>query len=381
MWASRHLVTWQSNFDSCKCQIGSDSMSDNPSPFFDPPTLRVIDAAINRACEGLRVVEDYARMILDDSHLTERLKSLRHRLVECVAPFNASDRLMSRDTLHDVGTTISNDSEFSRESNSGVIQANMARVQQSLRTIEEYAKTLNVEIAKKLEPLRYQSYALEKALLTTVLSLGNLQNAKLYVLLDGCENLESFRATVEQVVAGGVDMIQLRDKRLSVRNLLERGKVLNDICRHAGVRWVANDRADLCMAAGADGVHVGQDDLPVHAARRIVGPGKLIGVSTHSIEQARQAVLDGANYIGVGPIFFSKTKSFYETVGLELAAQVAAEISLPAFAIGGIQLENLDSVLATGIKRVAVKGGVVENASPKAAAAKFKLATEEFTSE
>jgi thiamine-phosphate pyrophosphorylase len=342
-------------------------MTANDPEHFDPATMRVIDAAINRAAEGLRVVEDYARMILDDAHLTERLKRLRHSITEAVGPFNSTDRIFSRDTQHDVGTAIATDSEFVRDSTHGIIQANMARVSQSLRTIEEYAKTLAPEVARRLEPLRYESYSLEKAMLTTVLSLGHLQRAHVYLLTDGLESVDRFRELLAAVIRGGVDLIQLRDQKLNDRELLERGRVLGEVCRPAGVKWIMNNRADLCVAAGADGVHLGQSDLPVHLARRIVGPAKLIGVSTHSMEQARRAVIDGANYVGVGPVFPSRTKDFEAYVGVELIRNVAAEIRLPAFAIGGIDQGNVDQIAKAGMPRVAIQSAVTSATNPETA--------------
>ena len=133
-----------------------------------------------------------------------------------------------------------------------------------------------------------------------------------------------------------------------------------------------NDRADLAVAAGANGVHLGQDDLEVADARRIVGAARIIGVSTHSISQARQAVLDGANYIGVGPVFESTTKNFSEHVGLELIDEVVKEIQLPAFAIGGINLENVSQIADAGLSRVALSAAVTKAVNPKAAAIKLK---------
>ena len=127
---------------------------------------------------------------------------------------------------------------------------------------------------------------------------------------------------------------------------------------------IINDRPDVAAAADADGVHLGQDDMSVKDARAIVGPRKLVGVSTHSIEQGRQAVLDGANYIGVGPTFPSVTKQFDAFPGLELLRQVAAEIRLPAFAIGGITAANLSEVRGAGFHRVAVSSAVTQAASP-----------------
>jgi len=115
-----------------------------------------------------------------------------------------------------------------------------------------------------------------------------------------------------------------------------------------------NDRADIAVACGADGVHVGQDELSVADARRIVGPEKLVGVSTHSLAQAQAAVVEGANYIGVGPVFESKTKSFSQQVGTALVEEICNEVSLPAFAIGGIDLTNAAQVATAGCGRVAV---------------------------
>ena len=132
--------------------------------------------------------------------------------------------------------------------------------------------------------------------------------------------------------------------------------------------FVMNDRPDLAVLADADGVHVGQEELSVKDARTIVGADRLVGVSTHSIEQARQAVLDGADYIGVGPVFPSGTKQFDRLAGLELVRAVAAEVRLPAFAIGGITADNLPLVREAGLGRVAVSGAVASAADPGAAA-------------
>jgi thiamine-phosphate pyrophosphorylase len=132
-----------------------------------------------------------------------------------------------------------------------------------------------------------------------------------------------------------------------------------------------NDRVDIAAAVVADGVHVGQEDLSVKDARSIVGTRMLIGVSTHNIEQARGAVLDGANYLGAGPTFASRTKSFNDFAGLDYLREVSSEIRLPTFAIGGITAENLPSVMGAGIERVAVGSSVVD--SPDAAIAAREL--------
>ncbi len=338
----------------------------------DTATYRILDAAINRAGEGLRVVEDYTRMVMSDAHLSQNLKQLRHDITSVTNSFDRGKRIGARDSQSDVGRNNQTQSEYQRENETGIIQANMSRVAQSLRTIEEFSKTLNVDVASKVEQLRYDVYTLEKAILTTMMSVKNLVGARLYVLVNGMGSLEEFKATCKSLLNAGVDMLQLRDKRLRDRELVVAGKVLTEITRGTYAKWVMNDRCDLALAAGADGVHLGQDDLKVGDARRVVGPSKLIGVSTHSLEQARQAVIDGANYIGVGPVFPSQTKSFKNHVGVELVEQVAAEIKLPFYPIGGINLENIEALTAIGCHYAAVSKAIIKAEDPVDAALEMK---------
>lgn len=330
----------------------------------NPHLLRILDAAANRACEGLRVVEDFCRFALDDRHLTTLAKELRHELSEMLVALPRADRHALRETLQDVGTAISTTAEGVRTDATAVCEASCERVKQSLRSLEEFSKVTAPETAARFEGLRYRFYTLEKALTTRLLFSEKLGAVKLCVLIDGSFSAKNVRALID----AGAGMIQLRDKSLGDRELLELGRTLCEIAtqpdRDGRAMVIINDRADIAAAAGADGVHLGQDDLKVKAAREILGPRKIIGVSTHSIEQARQAVLDGANYIGVGPTFPSTTKEFDVFPGTAFLQQVTEEISLPAFAIGGITLENLDEVLAMGIKRVAVSGAIAKADKP-----------------
>jgi thiamine-phosphate pyrophosphorylase len=172
-------------------------------------------------------------------------------------------------------------------------------------------------------------------------------------------------------------MIQLRDKRLDDRQLVARAKRLVELTARSLQRpggadrhilAIINDRSDIAAAVRADGVHLGQEDLSVKDARTILGTHALIGVSTHNIHQARAAVLDGANYLGAGPTFPSRTKSFDQFAGLEYLREVATEIRLPTFAVGGIVAKNLSDVLATGITRIAVGTSVSAANNPGSAA-------------
>jgi thiamine-phosphate pyrophosphorylase len=151
--------------------------------------------------------------------------------------------------------------------------------------------------------------------------------------------------------------LQLREKNLTDGEWLARAKQLAQLCRRHGVLCIINDRADIAVASDADGVHLGQEDMPLPEARRIVGNRKIIGLSTHNLQQARRAVMDGADYIGVGPVFKSATKPRDFVAGLEYAAAVGP-IAIPKVAIAGIGLENVDQVLAAGISAVAVTAAV-----------------------
>lgn len=323
--------------------------------------LRILDANLNRATEGLRVVEDYCRFALDDKHLARRCKEIRHDLITALSSISTPTLTAARESQHDVGAEISTPQEGNRQSLAQVAAASWQRVQQALRVIDECVKLLSPSAASAIERLRYQTYTLAKACSVAHDSDDRLLAAQLQVLLDGAKSEKSFIRRVNGLIASGVAIIQLRDKRLGDRKLLSRARLLRQLIDDAGggTLFIMNDRPDLAVLARADGLHVGQDELTVRDARLIVGTHMLIGVSTHTIEQARQAVCDGANYLGCGPTFHSSTKHFEHFPGVKFLQQVAAEISLPAFAIGGISLSNVEDVKAAGITRIAVSSAVM----------------------
>jgi thiamine-phosphate pyrophosphorylase len=340
----------------------------------DAQVHRILDASLNRTAEGLRVVEDYVRFVLDDAHLTSLTKQLRHDLAAASAALPALERYTARDTQGDVGTSISTTAESHRPDAWSVCQASLERIKQSLRSVEEYGKVVGAEFGASFEALRYRLYTLEAAIGLTVNAVNRLDSVRLCVLIDGRANEGEFTHVVHELIEAGVGAIQLRDKTLPVRQLVARARLLVAATQAKKTLAIINDRPAVAAAADADGVHLGQDDFTVHDARAILGPRKLIGISTHSIEQARQAVLDGANYIGAGPTFPSATKQFDAFSGTKLLSDVAGEIKLPAFAIGGITATNLPQVLATGVTRIAVSSAVTAASSPRAAAAELVAA-------
>ena len=304
-------------------------------------TAHILDAGANRAHRALRVIEDYCRFALDDAFLSREAKTLRHDLAGALEAAGSLPLLAARDTLGDVGTAISTPTEDRRDSPLDVVRVNLKRLQEALRSLEEFGKLIRPELGSALEQLRYRVYTLEQAIVLGHEARQRLAEARLYLLLTGSACAASLDFVIAEAAAGGVDIVQLREKNLSDGELLQRARQVRRWTREAGVLFIVNDRPDVARLAEADGVHLGQDDMPVREARRIVGGDALIGVSTHTLDQLHRAIRDGANYVGVGPVFPSATKEFAELAGLEFVRQAAEETSLPAFSLGGITAEEL----------------------------------------
>ena len=368
------------------------------SPADNRKFIRLLDASANRAIEGIRVIEDYVRFMLDDSRLTKLLKDFRHDFASAMRILPATDRISSRDTTSDVGTEIQGSNEYKRSSVIDVLASNFSRLQESLRSLEEFSKIISVSLAGKMESLRYRSYTIHKDVMLSAFSYipqletefvekspticERISNASLYVLLDCRETKDEFRKLVEDLIEAGTNCIQLRDKKASDRMLMERGKILRELTLNTNTLFIMNDRPDLTKMCEADGVHIGQDEITVSDVRKYLGDGVLIGVSTHDVSQACQAVTDGADYIGVGPVFASNTKEFTEFPGIDFLREVAEEIKIPAFAIGGINSENLREIIDAGIRRIAVASAIIDAVNPKDEIKRLKsMLTSEMSTE
>jgi thiamine-phosphate pyrophosphorylase len=338
---------------------------------------RVLDASANRASEGLRVVEDYVRFVLDDPALTRRIKEARHRLGVAIRGLDLAALLGARDTRGDVGTHIMTVTERARENPRAVLTANFKRTAEALRTLEEYGKLIDPWLAGRFEVLRYDVYTLEKLTLTAVGSYRALGAARLMVLVGGLPTLGDLTWIVGEALAGGADVIQLREKGLADREWLRRAREVRILTVQARARLIVNDRPDLARLASADGVHLGQEDVAPRDARRIAGPSALIGISTHTPQHLDEAVLAGASYLGVGPVFSSATKDFADLAGPAFVRHAAETTTLPWFAIGGITAENVDQVLEAGATRIAVSAAVVRAEQPREAAAALRRRLDE----
>ncbi|ODA29514.1 thiamine-phosphate diphosphorylase [Planctopirus hydrillae] len=329
---------------------------------------RLLDASGNRAREGLRVIEDAVRMVRNDGWFSRELKELRHRLTTALRMLPEEALLASRDTPNDVGTHITIMSETMRGSANDVIAAAFKRLQESLRSLEEYGKIINGYFASRIEAIRYQSYTLEKAVRIGQFSQTTLEGRVLYLLLTEKLCHRPVGQTLREALRAGVGIVQIREKSMSDRRLLDHTRLVLDLAHEYDALVIMNDRPDLATLTQADGIHVGQDELTIAQVRQIAGPRPLVGVSTHSLQQAEAAVIEGASYIGVGPTFPTTTKEFVEYAGLEYVREVAREIDLPAYAIGGITTENAAEVVAAGATRLAVSSAICSAKEPYDAA-------------
>ncbi len=330
--------------------------------------LRLIDANANRAREGLRVVEDYARFVLDSAALCERLKGVRHDLAAALAGVSA-DAVIQRDTPGDVGTGVSTPSEGARADIEAVVTAAGKRVGEALRAVEEFLKIDHPASARGVEAARYRFYDIERAVALTFRPgelRARIEAVRVYVLVTASLCRLDWLETARRAIDGGAGAVQLREKSLEGGELLERAGRLVEACRAGGAISVINDRPDVALIASADGVHVGQGDLPAAAVRKLVGRRMIVGVSTHELAQAKAALVDGADYIGVGPVFRSKTKPREIDPGLAYVSEVTREVALPAVAIAGIDASNVDKVTAAGARCVAVSSAVCDADDPAA---------------
>lgn len=200
-----------------------------------------------------------------------------------------------------------------------------------------------------------------------------MRDFRLYVIIDKrAAKGRDLASIAAEAVAGGADIIQLRDKESPALEVVAAGKAIRRAVSADKAAFIINDRADIAVAVGADGVHLGQEDIPVGAARAILGKGKIIGLSTHSLEQAQAAQESGADYIGVGPVFSTPTKPDYKAVGLELITKVRKISKLPFVAIGGIDDTNAADVIRAGADRIAVVRSVCGAQDVRAAARRLK---------
>jgi thiamine-phosphate pyrophosphorylase len=334
----------------------------------DKRIRRIIDVNLNRSCEGLRVLEDIARFACNNRTLSRRLKEMRHAVRELFAD-EVVGATRSRDVRGDVGKAPSGTEERRADVRS-LAAHNAKRAEEGLRSLEEVSKLHSRERARRIKRMRFELYGLEKNLLEILASGKGLKGTGLYVVLpDSSERTIVHLA--RKLVDAPVAVIQLRCKTISDARLFSIAKRIRALTASHGIQFIVNDRVDIALAAGADGVHIGQDDMPIAAIRKVTDFSFTVGVSTHSIPEAVKAEKEGADYIAFGSIFPTRSKADARVQGIERLRRLHTRISIPIVAIGGITDSNASQISDAGAQFAAVISYLSDARDPLKAAKKL----------
>ena len=326
----------------------------------------MLDANLNRAAEAARVLEDVARFVADDGSIAGGFKDLRHALAQVAAALPPGQLAAHRDVGGDAGREREGALEGARSGAHALVVANAARLSQALRAIEECLKSVPSVpgTAWSVEALRYSAYDL-CGRLEARMSSARVRQWRVCVLLTESLCSRPWRITLDAAIEGGADCIQVREKGMPARTLVSHCRDVVARAHAAGVTVIVNDRADVALASGADGVHVGQEDLAVADVRKMAGRSLIVGVSTHSMAEAHAAVEEGADYCGVGAMFASGLKPGIAISGpAYLRAFLTAFPGIPHLAIGGIGVEQVRELAASGCRGVAVSTSVCAAEDP-----------------
>ena len=318
--------------------------------------------------EAARVLEDLARFVVEDRDLSEGFKSIRHELVEIVDRLCGPDRAIHRDVAGDPGTSIEGACESSRASLFAVGVANGSRLAEALRTLEEGAKlgahADDPKHAKALEGLRYRAYDLVAQLSTRLRSTQSHQ-WKVCLLLTRALCHHPWQAVLRSAIEGGLDAVQVREKDGTTAQLVAHARAVVAIAQPHGVSVIVNDRVDVALAAGADGVHLGIDDLSISDARAISNRPLLIGATVHDEGEAQRAIEAGADSCGVGAMFTTAVKPAQVPAGPRWMSEFLARWpQIPHLGVGGITPDNVAALAAVGCHGVAVSTCVCASDDP-----------------
>ena len=323
---------------------------------------QLIDANLDRAREGLRVIEDWIRYALKDKSLATTLKNWRHQLGQEHRDHYKNARLVSSDA----GAGLSHPSQEERTKPEDIVTANFARVQEALRVLEEFSRQSHPKLSKISAQIRYDIYDLELNVSrrnNANIRLRKLKACKVYLITKPHKQISK---VVLSAVQAGVTMVQFRCKEGFDSDNFKTAKKLASICKEHKSLFIINDRVDLAIASDADGVHLGQEDLDVKVVRELIGSEKLIGLSTHSQEQIKDASNQDCDYLGIGPIYKTSSKPNKKNLGIEFITKIATQrtIDIPWFAIGGINRMNVSDVNNAGARRIAVINAIMSTEDP-----------------
>jgi thiamine-phosphate pyrophosphorylase len=335
--------------------------------------VRLLDANFNRSREALRVLEDAARFLLDDAALTETAKTLRHQVSATALGLPVAKGFsLHRDTPGDVGTGMTNRTEQHRAETVDVIHAAFGRLSEALRALEEYAKVLDPAAGEQFKQIRYCAYSLHTRIVRRLQPKAGLSGMRLCVRITADLCRKDWQSVAQETLAGGADCLRLHEKHLADGEWLHRARTLAELCHRQNALFLLSDRPDLAVLAGADGVHLNQDGLPVEAARRIMGPAAIVGKDAHTPAQALAATDEGADCLAVGPMFATDASVQDQGVGPDMLRQVAATVKVPLMAAGGITPENARQTLAAGAQALIVGQAIIGQSDPKTATIAFR---------
>jgi len=330
--------------------------------------LRILDVNVNRSCEGLRVLEDVVRFKFDNKDITSKLKKLRHRIRNAFPSLHKLI-LSERNAKDDVGRFPSAD-EDAREDLFVVVSRNLRRVEESLRSLEEVSKVFSSSKAHLMKRLRFSLYSIEKDIQALMFPKQGLKKNGIYLVLPDIGSRELLRM-VRAVDRTPLSAIQLRSKSLSAKEQISVGKKIRKIAEKNGIPFIVNDRVDIALAVEANGIHIGQDDIPLNVARKLIGSNFIIGVSTNNITEAKEAEKQGADYVAFGSIYETASKKNVIVQGIKKLKQLRRQINIPIVAIGGINDKNIECVSAAGADYAAVISYISRAKHPAAAAKKL----------
>ena len=330
------------------------------TPPSDNRIAQLIDANLDRAREGLRVMEDWCRFGLKRNDFSIQIKDWRQQLGAHHHKIYRKARLTSEDPA----MGISHPLQKNRTTPEDIFIANSSRVQEALRVLEEFTRITDPNLSEIATRIRYQTYEIEIKVLKTKEGIDKrkiLKDSSLYLITS---NRKDLKEIVLQALQAGVRIVQYREKLLNDNEKVNQAKDLACLCRKYNSLFIVNDRIDIALAVDADGIHLGQEDIPTKIAREILGPEKVIGRSTHCLEDIKNASDESCDYIGIGPIFPSQTKKKLNPIGIDCLRQGLDKALLPAFAIGGINSSNINELNQFNNLRIAVSDAIINSDDP-----------------
>ena len=310
-----------------------------------------MDANLNRLSESLKIIEDIIRFSIKDKILLGKVRKLRQDFLMVKKSLPLARIIGYRDSKMDPGRKVSFD-KSSRNSAIDIVISNFTRAKESSRILEEIFKTIYPKLTGTIKTMRFRIYDIEKSV---IVHFQKAFDPRMCVLLDTVFiRRYQLKQILEILGKNNATMIQLRVKMKSDKEFLSYALAIRKMIRTQKIRFIVNDRIDIASVCGADGVHLGQKDLPIRAARDILGDSAIIGLSVHNIAQAKKAEREGADYLGVGSVFRTHTKPDAKICGLRRLKTICRSVEIPVIGIGGINCDNYKSILEAGAAGIAV---------------------------